>query len=1131
MNPQEGLQYLSSRLRRLKNRILVNNLATGLAILLSAASALLLLGWLFNLVFWLTPTFRSAFVIIAAAWLAFLLVAFILIKFFKQPNEQSVALRVEKSYPQLKNRLIASLQLEENLLQNREGFSTEMIQAVIGQSQSVCRDLDFNSTVDRKPLRRWSKYLLSSVVLVVLAAVLFPGSFNESIYLYSHPRLEVERELTYEMQVSPEGGEVAKFAELNIGAMVFGTGLPSEAAIYWRYPGGSVKKVDLEPESGRRKYAANLGDKLSSVDTVRFTHTVREVRRSFEYWFAAGEIESPVYIIEVVDKPRVIGLKLSYDFPRYTGLAPLVVDENDGNITAIKGTQVNVEASLNKPVSSGWLQFADNDSKKLKLDGHKVSTALKVMENGSYHIVVEDSSGHRNVKPIEYRIESIADLYPEVDIISPGVPVDLDDRMQLDLGIRLYDDFGFSKINLIYRVYSPYGETFEEKLSVPFKRSQGRDFELDYPWDLNNIGLEPGGFVEYLIEAWDNDAVSGPKRGLSQTLTARLPSLDEMFAYLEDEGDQQISTLEKMREQQQRLTDEMEDLQEQLLTDQEMDWETRKDLGNSLKSQQDLLETMDQISENLKKMEDQMRKNDLTSLEILQKIQELQKLFDEVATPEMKEAMRKLQEALKQMDPDELRKAAEEMQLSQEELKERLDRQIALLKLMQIQQKMEAMTRMLEQLLAQQQEVNQETDQSKASELPKVAPKEQKNKEQFDELSKQADELKDMLKEMKLDSNPAASGFCEAPKQSDAGEQMQDMKENLDQSEKEKSQQSGKKAEQSLKELLEKMNEEKDSFNQSMGEQSMEQMKQAFEDLMYVSDQQEDVFNSSERTSPASPQLSELAAEQQALERTLEGLCQNMKEMAKQSPFISQGMNKLMDQAKQCMGNSTSNLTNRNGSAAMRNQKDAMFSLNQAANHLLQSMQNQKQCNSGSCNNQNMFKKMSQMAKKQQKINSKSQSMCDNPNQSGDGSSMMRRLAGEQGAVQKSLEELQKEQGGRRDLLGRLDEMAKDAQKVVEDLESGVLDENTLERQNKIHSRMLDFQRSLERQDFSEERRAESGADLPRTSPPQLRQDDSAARESYQDRLQRYLNEKFPEEYEELVKEYFRAVNSRQAGE
>jgi hypothetical protein len=75
---------------------------------------------------------------------------------------------------------------------------------------------------------------------------------------------------------------------------------------------------------------------------------------------------------------------------------------------------------------------------------------------------------------------------------------------------------------------------------------------------------------------------------------------------------------------------------------------------------------------------------------------------------------------------------------------------------------------------------------------------------------------------------------------------------------------------------------------------------------------------------------------------------------------------------------------------------------------------------------------------------------------------------------------------------------------------------------------MLDFQRSLERQDFKEERLAETGRDLPRNSPGQIRFDSAVEKTSYQDRLRKYLEEKYPEEYEELVKDYFRSVNNRQ---
>lgn len=137
------------------------------------------------------------------------------------------------------------------------------------------------------------------------------------------------------------------------------------------------------------------------------------------------------------------------------------------------------------------------------------------------------------------------------------------------------------------------------------------------------------------------------------------------------------------------------------------------------------------------------------------------------------------------------------------------------------------------------------------------------------------------------------------------------------------------------------------------------------------------------------------------------------------------------------------------------------------------------------------------------------------------------RLASEQDAIRKSLSQLQQEQGNRREILGRLDELGKEVKKVVEDLEAGKLDESVLERQYKIHSRMLDFQRSLERQDFSEERKAERAEDILRRSPQQL-QFGTESRESFQDRLQKFMNEGYPPEYEELIKEYFRSVNSGQ---
>jgi hypothetical protein len=1128
MNPRESLQYLTQRLRRLRSSMLLRNLFTGAAIIITVASGLLILGWLFNLVFWLTTDFRTVFIIAAGAWLLGLLAFKIIARFMQQPSTEDVALKVEKQYPELKNQLIASLQLEKNLTENREGFSTELIGALIERSRKLTGELDFGKAVDRRPLRKWGRNVAVAMGLLVAVALLFPGSFGESVYLYSHPRVEIERELGYDLSVSPQNVEIAKFAPLTVTASVFGREIPDAASLFWRYPDGPVKEIDLARDHKANPYATALTGKLSPTDTVNFSHEINEVRRTFKYWVGAGELNSEIFTVTVVDKPRVIGLKLTYNYPDYTGLAPLVVDENDGNISAVKGTRVKISAAANKEVKAAMLVFADGDTQALEVDKQRLSGSLRIMENGSYHINVTDDLGHHNEQPIEYRIEKIADLFPEVDIYSPGVPVDLDDRMALDLGVKLFDDFGFSKINLIYRIFSPMGETFEVNEPLPFARDAGRDFELRHHWAMDEIGLEPGGYVEYYIEAFDNDNISGPKRGLSQVLTARLPSLDEMFAYLEDEGEEQVSTLEELRRQQENLSERMEELQEELLTNQEMDWEQRKDVEQALKSQQDIMKAMEEVAERLKETEDQMRENNLTSLEVLQKMQELQKLFEKVATPEMKEAMRKMQEALDKMSAEEMKKAAEEMQLSQEELLERLERSLALLKMMQLQQKMEALTQMLEQLMKQQEQVNQATEKSPQDELSKLAPKEERNREQFDQIQQGAKELEDMLKEMNLDQEPNAQKFCKSAEKSKAGETMDQMQQSLQNSQQQQAQQQGEQAMSELAEMLEQLNEAKNQFNMGMGQEALAKMRGAFDDLLYVSDEQEDVLSEAADLDPRSPQLRNMAAEQQTLERTLESLREKMTEVSKESAFFDQQINKLLDQARECMGNSTTALSQSNGAAAKRYQKDAMYSLNQAASSLLQSMQSQSQCNSGSCNKQNMFKKMGQMCKKQNKINQQSAGMCDNPNQGKPGEGQIRKLAAEQSAIQKSLQELQNEQGNRPEMLGRLDEMAREVERIVEDLERGHLDEGTLERQHKIHSRMLDFQRSLERQDFKEERRADSGRDFARPSPDQLRFADPRLGRTYQDRLQKFLNEDFPEEYEELVKGYFRAINQQQ---
>ena len=170
---------------------------------------------------------------------------------------------------------------------------------------------------------------------------------------------------------------------------------------------------------------------------------------------------------------------------------------------------------------------------------------------------------------------------------------------------------------------------------------------------------------------------------------------------------------------------------------------------------------------------------------------------------------------------------------------------------------------------------------------------------------------------------------------------------------------------------------------------------------------------------------------------------------------------------------------------------------------------------------------MNKLSNSQKQINQQSSAMCKNPKPGHIDKDGMGRLAAEQEAVRKSVAicSANREPAKRSSVVWT--SLAKRSRRSSEDLEGGTLNENTLRRQQQIYSRMLDFQRSLQRQDFSEERKAETAQDILRQSPPSL-QFNAQSKDSYQDRLQKYLNEGYPPEYEELIKEYFKAINNGQ---
>jgi len=132
------------------------------------------------------------------------------------------------------------------------------------------------------------------------------------------------------------------------------------------------------------------------------------------------------------------------------------------------------------------------------------------------------------------------------------------------------------------------------------------------------------------------------------------------------------------------------------------------------------------------------------------------------------------------------------------------------------------------------------------------------------------------------------------------------------------------------------------------------------------------------------------------------------------------------------------------------------------------------------------------------------------------------RLAQEQDAIRKSLEQLNEEaetSGDRDRMLGDLSRIAEEMREVVQNLEQQNVNPETIKKQERILSRMLDASKSMRERDFEKKRKAQSATQITRTSPDEL--DPSILEGGLRNDMLKALEQGYSKDYQELIRRYF----------
>ncbi len=1117
---------LASRLdavRRKRDRTAVARSAfAGVSVLLGLA----FIAVVSEELFYLSPVLRLLFlwiVLIGGLAIFFLLGGaslFRILNLLPQEGDEETARYVGNAIPALSDKLVNGVQL----IKAAEGdavkgmYSGELLTAAIEDLHRLVTPLDFTGVVSLAGSRKAARGAGIVFGVLVLLFMVAPGSFLGSAYRLWHTDEAFSAPAPFRLLVEPGNREVIKGESVRIIA---------------RAEGGAPENVELGllPE-GQSTEETHI---LVPTAAGEYRYDIPSLKSSTSYAVRSGSVHTQEYRLHVVDRPLVRLLRLTTHPPAYTGIPPQSLDDNVGDVTALKGTRIEIALESNKDLAAASLQYSGGTARDLDVAGKKATGSFVLRNDGSYHFLLKDPGGVENADPIEYMLKTVPDGFPSVTIVTPGVDLDVTDNTTLPMVMRITDDYGFSKLRLAYKlVHSRYEQPWGEYkfITVPIPRGIGTEGLVQYSWSLSGLTLVPEDVVSYHADVFDNDVVSGPKSALSQEFTLRLPSMKEVFADADKGQEASMQSLQEALTQAQQARKELDQLIQDAKQQQEKpDWQDKQKADQLAQKYDELQKKLDETRNTIEKMTSEMQKNQVLSKETLDKYMELQHLMEQMNSPEFADALKQMQEAMQKMSPDAVRQALQNMSFSEETFRKSIERTMNLLKRIQVEQKIDQTAKRLAEMQKEQEELNKKTEELKKGDSEKAA-----------DLARQQEGLKQEAEQLKTDMEALQKKMEEFPSEMPLSEMEQANKamaeSNLDQQLGQIAQQIGsqqssqasqgqQQAMQQMKNLSQKMQAVKEGLKQRQQQQVLNEMRRDVQDLLQLSRREEQLKNDSRQMEQNSPSFRQNAEEQMNVMRDLGTLGDRMSSLAQKTFAVTPEMGKALGDAMRSMSEAMNSLEQRNGGGATGNQENAMASLNQGADLMQGAMEALAQGGGEGMGMAGFMQRLKQLSGMQQGINQGTQQAGGMTQEQAAG---LARLAGEQGMVRKSLQELQREAASAGELhkmLGDLTGIANEMREVQTDLAQGNVNPETVRKQDRILSRLLDAQRSTQERDFEKTRRAQTGKDISKKSPGAIDLSTQGAKDKLRRDLLRAMQQGYSRDYEEMIRKYFEALEAQ----
>ncbi len=1108
------LQALDAFIRKYYKNLLIKGVLCAVGIVVT----LFLVEVLLEHFGWLSPLGRGLLFWGGLAAVAAVMVGFVVRPLLKMHGRtrrigrDEAARIIGRHFPEVSDKLLNLLQLMDSG-RTSDGDDNALLVAAIEQKTAALRPVPMLNAVNLKANRKYLKYALPPVALLVALLVAAPQAVTGPAKRITHYTTVYERPAPFAFRVLNERLTAAQGDDFALRVAVEGEALPAEVT------------VDIE---GRRyKMKPEGGTRPATV----FQYVFSKVNRSQSFRLEGGGVTSPDYVLQVEPNPSVLSFRMLLSYPAYTGRqAETVV--NLGDAAVPEGTTVR------------WLfQTQDADSLWFAVDSGRWASMLAVDRNGRTEVgrrvmanceyafcVSRMTRGGAPVATtsdtLRYALSAIADAVPQIAV--DEVVDSLHPDRRLFRG-RIKDDYGFSRLVFCHRTTNA-ADTSRNALyeaEIALDASGGAAQEFFFSFNTAELTLAPGDELAYWFEVADNDAIHGPKKARSQQFEIKVPTEGELDSLLSEasvgvrqSADAQMSELQQMQE-------DINEMLKKLVDKKELNWQDRKDLEQLAERQRQVRQMMEQMQRQIQENNRLEQKYREQSEQLMEKQRELDRLMNEVMDEKMKETMAEIERLMKEVDKQKVQQQLEQLKLDNADLEKQIDQNIELMKRLELEKKVEQTIQKTDRLAEEQRQLGRETEQAKGKEKEDLQQRQQDLIDRFQQLKQDIDQIKQDYKDL----DPSTDFRVPTDQEKQVEQHQQEAHQQLKRGRNKEASKMQQEAADDLERLSEALAEAQvDAEQQDLAEDA-EQVRQLLKNLVRLSFNQEELIDDLKTIYIQDPRYQTIIARQNRVKDDFRNVEDSLRSMARRQMQVASAITKDVGEVNSSIGRSLNDLLNMNQSfygnyrnnQASSSMQYSMTSLNNLALVLAESldqMQNQMRQNAqkkkngqcknrgksnGQCNNPGKGKPSPKsMRQMQEELNRQMEALkkqLDKQGQKPGGrhqigqqqsmSEELARMAAQQEMIRRMMQEYGREMksasGGDPKLAREIDQMMRQMEQTETDLVNRTITRQTIQRQQQIMSRLLEHERAeMEREKEQRRESREAGELYSQPSPAEL---------------------------------------------